>query len=221
MKALLAIGCITIFALCGCSQTPSQQDDEHHYGTIQTYVDGTLKATYWVTVHSEPKPGQYWETTTEAFNYVHTERWQIVEVNGSTALIEHRSLADGEHLWFEYVMAYEVNLDAGEGEANVTMAWIGKPGDRPTAIQVMVRPEQEPTEDGATDYELRNEDFSGFEIAGHVWTGTMTTVVGDGWESRYWTATDGWFGGLIKTEGGGIVTELKAFGHDAKPLLDW
>jgi hypothetical protein len=128
--------------------------------------------------------------------------------------------SEGEYAMSDYVIAYQVDTSVAMGEVNVTKAWIGKPGDAGTEIQVMEKPE--PVADGTTtNYEMTEEDFTDVEMAGRKWSGKLITIKGDGWESKSWTATDGWFGGVIKTEASGMVTQLTAIGEDAKPLLKW
>jgi hypothetical protein len=199
---------------CGSSKMDSTQ------GTIDMYVNGTIKASYWVTVHADPKTGQYWETSSEAYGTKMTNRWQIANVDGGTVIVENQMKSDGEYAMSDYVIAYQVDTSVAMGEVNVTKAWIGKPGEAGKEIQVMEKPE--PVADGTTtNYETTTEDFSDVELAGAKWSGKLTTTKGDGWESKMWVADNGWFGGVIKTEAGGMVTQLTAFGEDAKPLLKW
>ena len=187
--------------------------------TIDMYIDGTIKASYWITVHADPKAGQYWQTEMEAYGTKSTTRWQVASVDGDTAIIENQMKSSGEYAKSDYVLAYKIDLKAAMGDVNVTKAWIGKPGKEAKEIKVMEKPE--PMADGgaAGDYKMVTEDFNNLEIAGGKWSGKLTTITGDGWESKMWVADNGWFGGAVKMESAGMVNELKAFGEDAKALL--
>jgi hypothetical protein len=202
----------------GCSGGGSKTDSSD--GTIDMYKNGTIKASFWITVHAEPATGQYWETSSEAYGTKTTNRWQIANVDGTTVIVENQMKMDSEYAMSDYVIAYEVDTSVAMGEVNVKKAWIGKPGEAGTEIQVMEKPE--PVADGTTtNYESTTEDFTDVEMAGGKWSGKLTTTKGDGWESKVWVADNGWFGGVIKTEASGMVTQLTAFGTDAKPLLKW
>ena len=205
---------------CGSSCGGSNKMDGSQ-GTIDMYVNGTIKASYWVTVHKDAATGQYWETSSEAYGTKTTNRWQIANLDGNTAIVENQTKMDSEYMMSDYVIAYEVDLSVAMGEVNVKKAWIGKPGEAGKEIQVMEKPE--PVADGTTttNYEMTEEAFTDVEMAGGKWSGKLVTIKGDGWESKSWTGDNGWFGGVIKTEAGGMVTALSAFGTDAKPLLKW
>lgn len=190
---------------------------------MQGYIDGQQEAMYLVQLHDDVAEGQYWETSyTMAGVGTTTTRWQVAAIDGDNAIIEQQTNMEGDYSVYNYVIAYEVDttVDTSTGDANVTKAWIGVPGEAPTEIGVMAKPEAT-CGGGSSDYEMTEEEFSGVEMAGGSWDGTLMTIKGDGWESKTWTASNGWFNGVIKTESGGMVTELVAYGDDAEPLLDW
>ena len=202
----------------GCSGGGGKTDSSQ--GTIDMYVNGTIKASYWVTVHADPKVGQYWETSSDAYGTKSTTRWQIANVDGNNVIVENQMKSDSEYAMSDYVIAYSVDTSVAMGEVNVTKAWIGKPGEAGKEIQVMEKPE--PVADGTTtNYETTTEAFTDVEMAGGKWSGTLTTTKGEGWESKVWMADNAWFGGMIKMESGAMVVSLTAYGEDAKPLLKW
>jgi hypothetical protein len=205
---------------CGCGDGSSKMDTSD--STIDMYKNGTMKAMYWVQLHAEPKTGQYWETEMkmEAAGMTMTTRWQIANADGGMAIVENQQKMDSQYSMYDYVIAYEVDLSVTTaGEVNVKKAWIGKPGEAGTEIQVMEKPE--PVADGTTGEKPMEEPFTDLELAGGKWSGTLWTMKGEGWESKTWMASNGWFGGMIKSEAGGNVTQLTAFGEDAKPILKW
>jgi len=188
--------------------------------TIDMYKNGTIKAQWWVNVHADAAKGQYWETSSEAYGTTTTQRWQVANVDGGTAIIEWQMKTDSQYAKSNYIIAFEVDLGVTTaGDVNVKKAWIGKPGEAGAEIQIMEKPEA--TCGGTASYEMTEEDFSGVNIAGKDWSGKLVTMKGEGWESKSWNAEGGYFGGVIKTEASGMVTELSAFGTDAEPLLKW
>jgi hypothetical protein len=188
--------------------------------TIDMYINGTVKAPYWVTVHKDPKVGQYWETAMTMYGATTTSRWQVASVDGDSAVIENQMKMDSQFATSDYVVAYKVNLKAEAGEVNVTKAWIGRPEKEGTEVKIMDKPAPQPKDpsDNAS-FETAEEEFKDMELAGKKWSGKKITMSGRGWSSTSWVATDGWFGGVIKTEAAGTVNELKATGDDAKALL--
>jgi hypothetical protein len=194
--------------------------------TIDMYVNGTIKASYWVVVHKDPKAGQYWETFYEAYGTKTTNRWQVASVDGDTAVVENQMKMNSAYAKSNYVLAYEVNLkaeqpkDGGKIEANVTKAWIGLPGKEGKEIKVMEVPEPVAGGAPAAKVEMNEEEFKDLELGGGKWSGKKMTMKGDGWEYTAWTADKGWFGGVIKTETSGMTIALKAFGEDSKALLE-
>ncbi|MBX3460750.1 MAG: hypothetical protein KF696_12445 [Planctomycetes bacterium] len=226
MKKLFAATAIMgVLALAACGSSGGGDDGGSGCsggsggGTdmTQMMVDNIKEASYWVTVHKDPKAGQYWETSSEAYGSKNTMRWQIAKIDGDIAIVEFQMKSKGEYSSYDYTTAYQVDLTKGMGEVNVQKAWIGKTGEKGKEIGVMAKP----TGCGATGDKPTEEPFSGLEMAGGTWSGTIYTMKGDGWESKTWMAENGWFGGMIKSEASGMVTSLTAFGDDAKPLLLW
>lgn len=208
---------------CGGGECGGSSKTDSTDMMMQGYIDGQQEAMYMVQLHDDPVAGQYWETSyTMAGVGTTTTRWQVAKVDGDTAIVEQQTKMEGDYSMYDYVIAYEVDttVDETAGDANVTKAWIGKPGEKPQEIGVMAKPEA--TCGGeAPEYEMTEEEFTDIAMADGTWSGTLTTIKGDGWESKTWKADNGWFGGIIKTESGGMVTELTAWGEDAEPLLDW
>ena len=187
---------------------------------IDNYVNGTVKAQYWVMVHADPAGGQYWETSGEAYGTTSTQRWNVAKVDGDMAVIEWQMKSDSEYAMSDYVLAFQVDLTVAMGEVNVQKAWIGKPGEAGAEIEVMAKPEPVACGAATSDYEITNEDFTDVEMAGGKWSGTLQTIKGEGFEMKTWTASNGWFNGVIKTEmNGATSSELTAFGDDGTPIL--
>ncbi|MBZ0136041.1 MAG: hypothetical protein K8I27_06675 [Planctomycetes bacterium] len=200
---------------CGCTGGGGDKMDSSQ-STIDMYVNGTIKASYWVQVHEGAEAGQYWETTMKmAGDMTMTSRWQVAAKDGDTVVVENQNKMDGPYMVSDYVLAYQVDTSKGMGEVNVTAAWIGKPGEKGQAIEIMEKPE--PTCGGCAGEQPETEDFSGVELAGGTWEGTIY-ISG---ASKTWMASNGWFNGMIKMESGDTVNELTAFGTDAEPLLAW
>ena len=226
--ALIAFVGVIALAACGSTGTGGGDDGNGCGGddggsskmdstqsTIDMYLNGTMKASYWVQVHEGAAPGQYWETSMEMSGMVMTNRWQVAAQDGDTVVVENQMKMDSEYAESDYVVAYQVDTTKGMGEANVTAAWIGKPGEKGQEIEVMEVPEA--TCGGCAGEAPETEEFSGVELAGGTWEGTIYISGG----SKTWMASNGWFNGMIKSEAGGSVTELTAFGEDAEPLLAW
>jgi hypothetical protein len=224
MKTFAAlIAFVGVIALAACGSTGGGDRDggggtDNSATQINMYKDGTMKAPYTVAVHENPEAGQYWETTMDANGMKMTTRWQIAKVDGGTAIVEQQNKSEASWGSHNFVIAYEVDLSKGMGEANVNKAWIGKPGEKGEEIAVS----EMQTGTGETpQYETSEAPFSDEEFGGGKWSGKVTTTKGDGWESKVWMADNGWFGGMVKMEAGGSATVLTAFGTDAKPLLAW
>ncbi|MCA8912873.1 MAG: hypothetical protein KDB82_14310 [Planctomycetes bacterium] len=199
----------------GCSGSSKMDNSQ---STIDMYVNGTQKAMYWVTVHENPEAGQYWETSSDMSGMKMTTHWQVSKVDGNTAIIEQEQMMDSEYMVSDYVIAYKVDLSVEAGGVNVTAAWVGKPGEDGTAIEVMEMPEA--TCGGcAPEVESTTEDFSDLALADGTWAGKVTTTNMNGTESKVWMADNGWFGGMVKMQSGDYVTELTKYGTDAEPLL--
>lgn len=198
----------------GCGDGGSSKMDSSQ-STIDMYLNGTMKASYWVQIHENPEVGQYWETSMEMSGMVMTNRWQVAAKDGDSVVVENQMKMDSEYAVSDYVIAYQVDTTVAMGEVNVTAAWIGKPGEKGQEIQIMEKPEA--TCGGCAGTQPETEEFTGVEIAGGSWDGTCYIMEG----SKTWIASNGWFNGMIKSEAGGTVTELTAFGSDAEPLLAW
>lgn len=232
-KVFALIAFVGVIALAACGSTGGGDDGEACSGgcggcgdggdkmdtsqsTIDSYLNGTIKASYWVQLHEGAAAGQYWETTMSmAGDMTMSTRWQIAKMDGDMAIVENQMAMDGPYMMSDYVIAYSVDTTKGMGEANVTAAWIGKPGEKGQEIEVMEMPEA--TCGGCSAPEPETEEFSGVELAGGTWEGTIYINGG----AKTWMASNGWFGGMIKMESEGANTELTAFGEDAEPLLAW
>jgi len=191
--------------------------------TIDMYKNGTMSATYWVTVHADPKAGQYWETTSTS-NYgagetKSTMAWGVAKVDGGHAWVEN-DMGQG------YILAYDVDLSKTmEDGHNVVKAWIGKKGAKAEEIKVMEYKKPEGGTTGeAPKYEMTTEEVT-LNAAGKDWACTLTTTKMDGTEMKTWVCKDAWFGGVIKTwmkmSAGESSSELTKFGEDGKPWLNW
>ncbi|MDC1142421.1 hypothetical protein OAU50_04970 [Planctomycetota bacterium] len=217
--ALMAVVAMLGLAACGSTGIGGGDNCGGSCGgpadSSATTLEYMTEATYWVQLHADPVVGQYWETTMEANGMTMTNRWQVVKVDGDSAVIENQMKMDSEYAVSNYVLAYEVNLAAGEGEANVTKAWKGLPGEAGTEMDIMAKPEA--TGCAGCAPEVQEEDFSGLEIAGGTFEGKIYTTE----YAKTWMASNGWFGGMVKMEAGENITELTAMGDDATALLTW
>ena len=208
-------------------EKPAEKKDDRLDSTdmmIEMYASGEIKASWWVTLHEDPAAGQFWETSSESYGTTTTQRWQVVKVEGQRAIIEWQMKTESDYAVSNYVLAYLVKLGVEAGDVNVLQAWIGKPDKKAGDVEIMEKAEYaEDAETPSEDYETTEEEFSDLELAGGKWSGKVVTVKGEGFEVKTWTATDAWFGGVIKTElvGAEYVSELSAFGDDARPLLKW
>lgn len=231
MRYLLPLMVLPALLLCGFApekepdvpppekEAEKKAEKKARQGTDMTemMVNNIKEVSYLISVHKDPKAGQYWETQMEGHGMTMTTRWQVAKVDGSTATIEHQNKSEAEWGWHDYVIVYQIDLSKEEGKANVTSAWIGATGKQGKKVDVMKAPKDQ--DDDPADYKQAEEDFADLELAGKKWSGKKMTTKGEGWESNIWMATDGWFGGMIKMEAAGMVTQLTAFGTDAKSLL--
>jgi hypothetical protein len=186
--------------------------------TMDMYKSGTMQAMYWVRLHKDLKAGQYWETWMEAHGTTFMNRWQVASIDGDEAVVENRNRMVSEFMVSDYVVAYRVNLKAKDEAANVKKAWIAKPGEEPYEITIMEVPESvREGNDAPGGEEVKEEKFEDLEVAGKKWSGTLYTTE----HAKWWEADDGWFTGMVRMDSSGMITELKRFGDDAKPLLKW
>jgi hypothetical protein len=201
---------------CGGGGDGGSNKMDSTQSTIDMYLNGTMKASFWVQVHADAAVGQYWETTMEMSGMTMTNRWQVAAKDGDVVVVENQNKMDSEYAVSDYVIAYQVDTTKEAGEVNVTAAWIGKPGEKGQEIEVMEKPEA--TCGGCAGTQPETEDFS-VEIAGGNWEGTRyITEYGSSW-----IASNGWFNGLVRSDDadGNVTMELSAFGDDAEPLLAW
>jgi hypothetical protein len=225
MTRILGLAPLMILLLCGfklgSGGAPSLAGPvDGTDAVLKAYKEGTNKVPYWVVVHADPKAGQYWETSCEVGGGVTTTRWQVASVDGTTAIIEQQSKVESKYFISDHALAFKVDLNVKAGEVNVTKAWAGRPGKQAFEVQVMEKPAAQPENPSDNPgYELVEEDFKDLELAGKKWSGKKSTYKGRGWESSSWVATGGWFGGVLKTQVGEVVTELKKTGDDAEALL--
>ncbi len=225
---------LLVLLICGCGpgkdksdtdgeveeapkEAPEDTDDDKSDMT-RMIIRNVKKVSYRVSVHKDVEVGQYWQTESEMYGSKNTFRWQVTQVDGDTAIIEFQMTGKSEHSKYDYVTAYKIDLTKKVGEANVTKAWIGRPGTTAREVGVMAKPEAS-DDAGAPYIETKDENFADLEFAGAKWSGKVISLKGDGWESKSWIADVGWFDGIIKNEVGGMVTVLTAFGRDAKALL--
>ncbi|MCF6227420.1 MAG: hypothetical protein L3J82_01975 [Planctomycetes bacterium] len=222
MKKFIAMmAVVAMFSLAACGGVPGVGGGDDGGGgggdfdMAQSMIDNTKEISYICMVHADPVAGQYWETFSEAYGNKTTTRWQITSIDGSTAIVENHTSVEGS-MSYEYVYAYEVNLDAdvAAGEVNVTKGWIGKPGEAGKELTVMAKPEA--TGCAGCAPEVETEPFS-MEMAGTNFEGTLTIMDA----GKMWMADNGWFNKMIKTEFGEMITELTAMGEDAEAVLLW
>ena len=188
--------------------------------TIKAYIDGKSLAPYAIPLHDSPKAGQYWETGSDSYEIESSTRRQVSRLDGDFALVEQRLKLSSEMFKSDYVIAYRVRLKPERGKPQITRAWIGKPGEKPQLITVREMPVQQaetPKED-----KDKGEEFKDLELAGATWKGRLYTHKFDDMTTKLWVAEGGWFDAIIKTTAGDdYLEDLRAFGSDAEPLLQW
>lgn len=188
--------------------------------TIKAYIDGKSLAPYAIPLHDSPKAGQYWETGSDSYEIESSTRRQVSRLDGDFALVEQRLKLSSEMFKSDYVIAYRVNLKPEKGKPQITRAWIGKPGEKPKLIKVREMPVQ-PAETPREDKD-EGEEFKDLELAGATWKGRLYTHEFDDMTTKLWVAEGGYFDAIIKTTAGDdYLEDLRAFGSDAEPLLQW
>lgn len=187
---------------------------------IKGYLDGESLAPWAIPLHADPKAGQYWETGSDSYEIESTTRRQVSRVDGDLVLVEQRLKLKAEMFKSDYVLAFRVNLKPEKGKPQITRAWIGKPGEKPKLIKVREMPVQ-PAETPKEDKD-KGEEFKDLELAGATWKGRLYTHKFDDMTTKLWVAEGGWFDAIIKTTAGDdYLEDLRAFGSDAEPLLQW
>ncbi len=224
MRILPTMVVVSLLLLCGLGRlsaepkAPAPKADSDPTDLTQVMIDNTFQVQYFLMLQTNPKAGQYWERTMEAHGAKCVWRWQVTSVKDDIAIVEHRTHNSSEHMKYDYTIAYQVDLTKKAEEANVTKAWIGPTGDSAKEIKVMKVPAR-PNSIPPAKHDKKEESFADLKLAGKTWKGTKVTLSGDGWESATWTATDGWFDCIVKSELVGTTTQLSAVGTDAKALL--
>jgi hypothetical protein len=186
--------------------------------TIKSYTDARALAPHTIAIHDEPAPGQYWEIGSDSYDITTSTRWQVTKLEGGRALVEHHMKLSAEMFKSDYVLAYRIQLKPEQGKPQVTKAWIGKPGAKPTEIFVRDMPEKVPP----APEEPKGEDFKDLELAGGKWSGKLYTDKTDDITTKIWVADGGWFSKVVKTTVDADYEEkLAAYGTDAKAILEW
>ncbi|MCB9893528.1 MAG: hypothetical protein H6839_03665 [Planctomycetes bacterium] len=217
----LPLVCLLLLGFAPDDERPELPVTDTTDATIKAYKDGESKAPYFVQLHDKPAVGQFWETGSDSYDIDTSTRWQVSKLDGQTAIIEQQLKVDADMFKSDYVIAYRVRLDAGEGKPNVSKAWIGKPGEDPAEITVQEAPPdtEVPEEKPAEDLDETIEDFAAMKLGGGTWAGKLYTRVYGKEISQIWIASEGWFGGVIKLTAGDYTNQLRSFGSDAEPIL--
>jgi hypothetical protein len=160
---------------------------------IQMYKDGQIKASPHVPIHDLVFVGQIWTVETDFGAGKQTETWQITTTVGRGVVLVEHITAQG------FILVYEVNAWAEEGEANVQKAWIGKKGEKAHEIKVAEFKAGEASEDDAPGIILRS-NFRNVEMGGKTWNGEATEIRDAGQVTKTWVADNGWFNGIIRMD---------------------
>jgi hypothetical protein len=186
--------------------------------TIKSYTDAKALAPHTIAIHAEPAAGQYWEVGSDSYDITSSTRWQVTKLDGGRALVEHHVKLSAEMFKSDYVLAYRIEIEPGPDLPQVTKAWIGKPGAKPTEIFVRDLPEKAPP----APEEPKGEDFKDLELAGGKWSGKLYIDKADDITTKIWVADGGWFSRIVKTTVDAEYEEkLTAYGTDAKAILEW
>ena len=210
--ALLLLFCF----LAGEGDAPAVKDTTDD--TIKSYTSAKALAPHTIAIHEDPAAGQYWEVGSDSYDITSSTRWQISKLEGGRALVEQHTKLSSEMFKSDYVIGYRIELKPEPGKPQVTKAWIGKPGAKPTEIFVRDLPEKQPEAVEGP----KGEDFKDLELAGGKWAGKLYTDTADDMTTKIWVADAGWFNKTVKTTVDADYEEkLTAYGTDAKPILDW
>lgn len=212
---------LLVFVLCGFTQEaepePPPPVTDTTDGTIKRYKDGESLAADFVTLHTDPKAGQYWETGSDSDGITSSTRWQITKIKGDIALVERRMTVKAELFKSDYVLAYRVNLKAEAGKPNVTRAWVGKLDEAPTKIKVR----ESKAVPAKAEGDEKGEAFDGLELAGGVWHGKLYSREFEDMTVSLWIAEGGWFDAIVQTKAGDFRELLKQYGGDGDPMMFW
>lgn len=203
-------------AACGSTEGRSSAAD----ATIDMYENGQMKASPFVAIHSFVAVGQYWEVTNNFGGVKSVNKWQVSAKAAGTKsqFIVENDMGQG------YILAYQVDAWAEAGSPNVKKAWIGKPGELPSEIEIMEWKKGEATEAAKPGGIVLTEEFSDVEMCEFSFEGDLTTVKSDGNTTKMWVAENGWFGKVIKMEmNGDTLMELTDRSFEEKPevWLKW
>jgi len=185
---------------------------------IKTYTEGKVLGPWRVSLHEDPKAGQYWEVHSNSYDIDTTVRWQITKVEDGVALVEKRTTVSSEMFKSDYVLAWRVTLKPAEGKQPLTRAWVGKPGADPAQFEM--KGLEDPKPEAADD--RKGEDFKDLELAGAKWKGKVYKLEDDELTIRIWEAEGGWFDKIVKTTVDEDYEEkLQAYGSDGKGIMKW
>lgn len=221
MQKLLVLTLLGAFLVSACGGTPVIEEDpaprkvDQTQANIDTYLRGDMKAPAMVQVHKDAEMGHYWELANTTSGITTITRWQISGVTSTSVVVEYQTRVEGAEITSNHVIALAVDTTKPAGQANVTGAWIGRPGEKGEEIQVAGGGM------ASSDAATTQEPFTGVSMAGGTWHGTLHTTESANGDVKVWRAANGWFNGTIKIEAGENVTELSSFGTNAAPLLLW
>lgn len=226
MKRVLLILCLPL--LCAFSDGDPAEDEPEFRKVfpqkdttadiIKGYTEGDKLGPDFIELHDDPKAGQYWELFSDSLDIETTVRRQLSRVDGEYALVERRMTTTAEMFKSDYVLAFRVSLKAEAGKPNIDRAWIGKPGEVPTLINVRERKVALPSGGEVRKGIL----FEGLELAGNIWRGEQFISAADEMTTSIWVAEGGYFDCIVKTTvDDDYLDQLSAYGGDADDQLVW